>query len=670
MRKIPEQYKQYYDIEKRGSEAPEYSPAELKYRNERLSELSNAWVIREQPLMELNNVPYSQYDLTNFQTHLAFNPPKVNPGDSRYVTGYVREKDLTIKSIIMDMNLQPQFTPFDKTDKKLIDVSNIFTAKVKKTLEQMNFRDRMENMIDLLVSRGNVFARIQKQEKWCVEKKESELTENNNPNLNEPVKWKTIYKKEYDYCSIDVLPNTAIFPMNIRQENITGENGQARVYTVRHYPVSEVARIYSKNPRWKSVPKTPTMTIPDIVNGIWGDYYLKLPATDYVEVITMESEAYNEYQVWLNGVQMLPVQEEDGLISGYPLSKVSPSGRTTICKGDYERIPFFFFSKSNPDKNFVKEEELNEVGRLMILMLRQKTQPSIGNNTNRVIQPNIWNPNMVISDVKKDDLHILKPNDGINQSEFSFYKLLQDSIDDSSVSKSLEGSQTKDMTLGQYTDQKKENLKKIGLSIDRVIDFLKQVYWKVLDNEISYLDQKISRQNEDGTFEEAYQSFSIEDTIDGRKGNIQVNLMDDTESIDPYEEAKKEAEMEGEYRSYYANPKELQDIYKRMRDKIKCTVISQPEGQEMSLLGMLLNVLTQYTNLGGNNQRINFDYIETIIAENSGFDPNKIFIEQTPDEKLAEQQQKMMESMGVSNPKSSIPQNLNLKTITDAAPVA
>jgi len=612
-------------------------------------ELNNAFVIREQAHMELNGVPYSRYDLINFQSDLAYNPPKQNPGDSRLVTGYVREKDRTITSVIMNMNFQPQFTPFDKNDQELVDFCQIITAKVKKVLIQSNFRDEMENMVNLLVARGNIFVDIQKEEKWHV-KKVPLGNANADPNMGEKVSWKTIYEKECDYCTITTLPNTSIFPINIRE---VGMKGQSRFYTVRHYPIAQLAQRFKDNPRWASVPSTPTTTVPDMVNGIWGDYYLKQPITDYGELITMQSEVYNEFQEWVNGVQMYPVQEENGMITGYPLTKKSPTGEFITCKGDYERIPFFFFSKSNPDKNFVKEEQLNEIGRLMVLMLRQKTQPSIGNNTNRVIQPNIWNPNMVISDIKKDDLHVLKPNDGISNAEFSFFNLLQTSIDDSSVSKTLEGQQTKDMTLGQYTDQKKESLKKLGLSLDRVMDFLCQVYWKVLDNEISYIDQKRKTYKEDGTFEEAYQDFSIEDSIDGKKGNISVKFMDDTSGVDLYEQAQDEAKMDGLNRTYYAKPKYIKDIYKRMRDKFHVQVISEPEGEQSMLLGLLFNLLTQYVNLkGGDPSKINFDYLETIIAENSGFDSNKIFIEESPEMQQLQQQTEMQ-------PTGTIPQNMN-----------
>lgn len=612
--------KQYYNIEKRGSEAPDYSPAEALYRSERLTELQNCYMIREQTHMEINNMSYSEYYLINRQMDIAYNPPKLNPADSRIVSGLVHEKDQTIISVITDMNFQPKVVALDPNDRELNAACKIFTARIKKAQKLDNFKDKFEDICRMLVSQGNVFATNRKYEKWTVKKVRTNKS-------TDPSKstWKTLYEKECEYSTTRILPNTSVFPMNIMEGD---KKKQPRLYYVMHYPTAEIAQLFKDSPRWKNVPVTPTRTIPVNIDGIWGDYYLQLPIKDYIEVITMESEIFNEYQVWLNGVQMFPIQEENGLISGYPLSEISPSGEYTIAKGDFERIPFFFFSKSNPSKNQVKEEEINEVMRLMVLFLRQKAQPSIGNNTNKVLPANLWDPNMIIPDIRKDDISVLTTHTGIGQAEFSFYKMLQESISETSVSSSVEGNNNEKITATQYVDQKKENLKKLGLSLDRTIEFLRQIYWSTLLNEISFIDQKVKKYSTDGTFIDAYQSFSVEDSINGRNGDLHVHLMDDTSTVDPYAVAKEEAVSKTPVRNLYAKPAALKDIIKNMRNKIYIEVVAEPDGQQQSLLAILFNLLTQYVNLkGGDNKKINFDYIETIIADNSGFDEDKIFLD-------------------------------------------
>lgn len=654
--KTPQDVMSYYNLANRGTEAPKYSLAEARYRSARLMELQSCFVIREQKHQELNMSSYSQYDLVNFQCDLAFNPPKTNPADSRIVSGYVREKDLTITSVIMNMNFKPQVVPYDKTNKLVVEACQIFTAKIKQVLKQCNFEDQQENMAHLMVSRGNVFVNVQKQEKWHV-KKVKTGNQKLQKALNQQITWTTVYEKVCDYCSIDVLPGTAVFPMNMRGE---GNKDQMRLYTVRHYPISQIAQVFKNNPRWNAVPKTPPMTLPAITNGVWGDYYLKLPLSDYGELIIMQSEIFNEYNAWVNGVQMYPVQEENGNLTGYPLTEVSPNGEFITCKGDYERIPFFYFSKSNPDKNFVKEEELNEIMRLMVLMLRQKTNPPIGNNSNKVLQSNMWNPNMVISDIKKEDISILNPNVGITQSEFSFWKAIQEDIDNSSVDPTIEGGAEKNQTLGQYTDQKRAALQKLGLPIGRFTDFLRQVYWKILDNEISYLDQKITKYNPDTQqMETAYNSFSAEDNSSGSKGHLKVNLMDDTSKVDKYAEAQKEAKLPGHHRSINAKPAVLKEIYTKMRDQIHMEVISEPDGEQVTLLGFLFNLLTQYSNLkAGDTSKINFDYLETIIADNSGFDSTKVFLDEPAPQPVQPQVQPGAPQPATSNP---IPLNINAR---------
>lgn len=576
-------------------------------------------MIREQFHMELNNMSYSKYYLVNRQMDLAYNPPKENPGDSRIVSGIVHEKGQTILSILMDMNFQPHFRPFDMTNKHLVDACEIFTAKVKKSLELDSFKDKLEDIFRMLISQGNAFVVNKKYDKYEVKKIKTS-------GQYGKITWKTVYEKSYGYCSTELIPNTAIYPMNIQEVD---KHKQARMYRVMYYPVGEMAQIYGEFERWKNVPKNPTRTVPVNTNGIWGDYYLQMPQKDYMECIVMESEIYNEYNVWLNGTQMYPVQDENGLITGYPLTEESPSGEYLLSKGDYQRIPFFFFSGSNGKYNEVKEEEINEVMRLMVLMLRQKTQPSVGNMRDTILHSDIWAPNTILENYNAQDISILKPNEGIQQAEFSFYKMLQDSISDSSVSDALEGSGPSDGTATVYIDQKKQALKKIGLSIDRAMDLLKQIYWNVLYNEVSIIDQKVKSYDPNTQkFTEDFMSFKSEGMVDGKKGTINVILKGDTGTINPYEHFGNDLKQDVPTTTYIANPAALQSVIEKMKDQIYLEVLSEPDGQQQSMLSVLMNQITQYINIGGNPRKVNLDYIEQVIADGSGFDPNKVWLDQ------------------------------------------
>lgn len=650
--------KQLYDIQKRGATPPVYSPAEDAYRNSLLTKLVTAYGVREQPLMELNDMSYSEYYLINRQQDMAYNPPKRNAADSRIVSGVTHEKDSTILSILTAMNFQPKVRVFDNDDKELKDVGMVMTAKLKKSLIIDNFKEKLADFLRVNISQGNVFVENRRDVKYHTKKIQT------NTGVTDPmkIKWKTILEKEDLGCTSILVPNTAVFFANIQEKDI---HKQPYIFVVMHIPVTEVAAIFKDFPRWKNVPKFPSDYIPQNVNGVYGDYYLQLPSDNYVEVIMYQSEPLNEYNVLLNGVMMFDIQEESGITTGFPLTYFSPSGKYTLSKGDNETIPFFAYGKSTPSKTQVKEETMNELMRLMVYKMRQSAKPPVGNNSDEVLQSNVWDPGVITPDIRKDDLSILTPNAGITGADFSFYQLVQQSIAESSVSASVEGTNQNELTATQYLDQKRENLKKLGLSIDQTIGFLKDVYWARLYNEISYFDTKKKTYNPDeDAFVEAYENFTVDENIDGAKGRLSVNLVDDNSMRTGNGYMKNlmdEEEMSDvPTRKMFVKPGYVQGIIKNMRNKIYIDVVAEPEGQGQQLLAALFNLLTQYANLrGGDTKSINFEYIEKLIGDNSGFDASKLFTEPEPMPELMGP-----EGMGATGPgggsppkPSFIPQN-------------
>ncbi len=612
-----------YDEELRGSKTPVYTAKENQYRNDRLNELQLAYMVREQTHMELNDMTYSEYYLINRQQDMAYNPPKKNPTDSRIVSGIIHEKDNTILSILMDMNFQPKVRIFDEDNTEMLDAGTILTARIKKSLIEDNFKQKQEGMFRTNIAQGNVFV----EEKPYFKKYIAKKIPTNKTEDPTKLKWKTIIEEEDVGCTSILLPNTAIFVPNLLESDL---KKQPYLFVVMHLPTTQVAQIYKDFPRWDTVPKSPTRTIPVNIDGVWGDYFLQQPANDYMEVIIYQSEMRNDTNVYLNGVQMYDVGED---ASGFPLTYFSPSGEYTIVKGDNEPIPFFFYGRSVPSKNQVKEEELNELMRLMFRMLRQKVAPPVGNNSDKVLQANIWDPAVITPDIRKEDLSILTPNAGIGPAEFSFAQMLSASIAESSVSTSIEGgNQAPNITATQYVDQKKENLKKLGLSIDQTINFLKRIYWLRLMHEAQYITKKKKKySSDDDKLIEAYSDFVVDDSIDGTRGKVKVRFMDDLSGMSPEGIYNEEESASEPTRILVTNPSYIKKLIDNMKDKIYIDVVAEPDGQNQSLLAVLFNLLTQYSNLrGGDSSSINFEYLEKIIGQNSGFEADKLFIKKPP----------------------------------------
>lgn len=614
-----------YDTQARGATPPEYSDAEAKYRSTLLNNLMLAYNIREQYHMELNDKSYSQYYLINKQQDMAYNPPKRNASDSRIVTGITHEKDSTIQQIIVDMNLQPKVCFYDKGDETLETLSQLLTARIKKSFEQENFKEKFSEYIRILLSQGNAFIVDEKKKKYDARKILTKGEQN-------PAKaeWTTVIEETDEFCETAAIPNTAVFMPNLLESDL---HKQPYIYVVIHMPRVSVEQVYRDYPRWKNVPKFPTKTVPPNTNGMWGDFYLQQPQDEFCEVIIYQSEPNNEYQIFINGVMMLPVEEtKDGKITGFPLTYYSPAGTYTIVKGDNEKIPFFAYSKSVPTKNEVKEEVANELLRLMVHKMRYSAFPSIGNNADKVLPTNIWDPSTIIPDLRSEDLSILNPNGAITQADFSFYQLILNSIDDTSVSKSLEGAQTKNQTATQYVDQKREALKKLGISIDGAMDMLREISWLRLWHEVEILDKKIKKfDHETQEFIEAYDSFIAQETIEGKIGEVNYEFTDTPNQFNMDEQFLKEFNSSIPTRTRFVNPKAVKDIVKKLKDNIYIEILSEPQGQNVSLLGILFNTLMQYAQVQGKPiDNLNLPYIDSIISENSGFEADKIFIKQKP----------------------------------------
>jgi len=613
-------YLDLYDIKNRGAFPPEYSEAEAKYRTDILQGLQLAYAVREQPQMELNDKTYSMYYLINRQQDMAYNPPKLNPTDSRIVTGVTHEKDNTIEQIIVDMNFQPKFCAFNESDPKMVDFVELATSVVKKSLDKEKFDSKIGDYSRINISQGNVFINEERKKKYQARK----ICLNPGAPAYKR-KWTTVLELVDEYCESVAIPNTAVYMPNLLEPNL---HKQPRIWIVLHVPRTDAEQVFRDFPRWKNVPLYPTSTVPPNTNGQWGDFYLQQPQKDYVEIIVTQSEVQNDYNIMVNSVLMYPVQEENGKITGYPLTEVSPSGCYTLIKGDNEKIPFYAYGRSVPSKNEVKEEVANEFLRIAVHKFRYSAFPSVGNMADKVLPATIWNPAEVIPDLDAANVKVLNPNGMLTQSDFSFYKMIMGSIDDTSVSQALDAGATGTQTATEYVDQKKQGLKKLGISIDGTTDFLREFYWNRLWNEIEYFATKKKIYDpEEQKFITAYEDILSGMNSTGSSGGTHYHLQDDVSQVDPYEEFKKQKMSGKGTKHVYVNPKQAKEDMKKLKDKMYVQVVSEPDGQNQSLLGILFNILTQYGNLrGGPIPNLNYDYLDKIIGQNSGFDINKIFL--------------------------------------------
>jgi hypothetical protein len=134
-----------------------YAEEELKFRYNKIRELCYMRDDRDQIHPELDNMTYLEYYDNNRKKDLSFIPPKKNRADVRVVTGTTREKDTTLLSTLLNLNLEPNITAFDTDDMVVAELGDNMSDSVKKSREIENYDKKRPIIYREMISQGDVF---------------------------------------------------------------------------------------------------------------------------------------------------------------------------------------------------------------------------------------------------------------------------------------------------------------------------------------------------------------------------------------------------------------------------------------------------------------------------------------------------------------------------------
>lgn len=489
---------------------PDLSKEEIIERSFDLYRLFQISQVRESSLPQFDGMGYSRWNETNEMADISYLAPKKNKGDTRITSGITHEKDSALVSFFLNMNFEGNVRVFYK-DKELTDFGTTLTKLVRKSREEENYDDKRSYYYRNYISQGTSFAREQYTEMWIPDK---QIVGNPNPAQLDQVKWiDKGYKKVNCGCESILVDGKKVFLEDIRQPDIQKQPG---VYTVEYVPRERMMAIWGSTPRWKNVPfmVTPTaISLGTLAQGsIYSDWIWGEIDFNKVEVIQVYRPFVQRYQIYINGVPMLPCD--------FPLKAISPSGLIPIAKGDADLMNMFAYSKSEPSKTKIDQAVFDEILQNMVMKQRQSAMVPRANMSDRIVTPDMFLGGRVISNLNPLDVPPLIENPGITQSDFSFYELFKTHIDSKTISSILQGQQpsTNGMTLGQYMDQQKKAFLVLGSKIDGIIQWEKRMLELRVMNILSH-----SYEEDDSSG--GYKSISMEDDMfDGSKGMNVVNF--------------------------------------------------------------------------------------------------------------------------------------------------
>lgn len=418
-------------------DAPKYSDDDLKYYGAILYRLLKAKINRDSLHTEFNSMSYLRWFKNNEHIANTFISSDETNKELPVKSGTVEQKLLTILAEINKLNLTGEMRVFDKDNSELQELGMAITEIIHKTEEiEGDLENKLIRQLELL-KQGTVFIQDNWVKKWQTQK-----------TLNKPfdgkvtgVTWESKLEKVFDGPMRSVLYGPGVYLGNIKEFDM---KNQPYIYTMKVTSYEEAKSRYgAKNTdgtsvweRWDNVPRM-RVSIVNMDNIIGMDVGAGWSLSDLqdqmVEEIHYQDQINNEYQIFLNGIAMLPV--------GFPLSAITPNGMFNVEKQVLQVInPFFAYGRSFIAKTEQLSALLDEMIKLLIIKTRKSIHPPYANVSGKVISEKSLMPGAISMGIDPASLvPIGKEGQGATASEYQMLDELKTALDNVTVSPQIQG---------------------------------------------------------------------------------------------------------------------------------------------------------------------------------------------------------------------------------------
>lgn len=499
-------------------EDPNYSPEESQYMGKILQRLLNAKINRDKLHPEFNNQTYSQwFDNNERLANTVIVRDKTNK-DFAVNTGTVEQKLYAIVAEVSRLNLSGQVRAFDTADTELYALGTAFTDICDKTNEiEGDEEHKLIRQVELL-KQGTVFL----MDNWVKEYKPTKIISGKFKGAIDSATWTTKLEKVFDGPRREILYGKGVYLGNIREFEM---KNQPYIFTHKITSYQEAESRYGMKDadgklvwqRWASVPRNRVFLVnSDNVSSytqVENGFALTDLTIDQVEEIHYQDRFNNEYQIFLNGIAMLPV--------GFPLSAITPDGDYNIVKQVLQVInPFFAYGRSFVVKTQALADLLDEVFRLLVLKTRKSIHPPYANVSGKVISERSLMPGAITMNLDPQALvPIGKEGEGATSSEYQMLKELRDAIDRATVSPQQSGQQGKSGTTAFEVQMLQAQAQKIiALALFSCSMMEKKLTWMRLMHVLAYYFEPLGTKFDDARseFVDEYRSASTKTNIPGR----------------------------------------------------------------------------------------------------------------------------------------------------------
>lgn len=597
---------------------PNYTEEEREKRSDYIEKMERAKRMRGMAHDEFDGMTYEQAYETDSKAAFSYIPPKKNPEDTRIVTGVTEEKEKTLLATLLDFEFRPNIKAYDKDNFEIVELGENAEAMITKAKKLEEYEIKAPLILREFLDHGTVFIENSMVE-WTEVEKKIKGNDKFAKAIQGEKNWEEKTSEVFREIRTTLIPGLNVYLGNIREFFM---NRQPYVF-IREYMTYEMAEtIYGEWARWENVPPN-FKEFSERQETQYNKWSLLEVEKGFVEVLKYQDKFTNEYQIFINGVMMLPV--------GFPLSALTGRNVYTIIKGDINPIsPNFAYSRSIPAMTKVDQRILDEVYKLIILKMQKSFAPSWANNTGRAISSKVFLPGTIVDDISADDLKPIGDATGVSNADFQMFEFIKRQIDEKSISPVFQGSDLPGrQTATEILELTKQAQKKLGLAIWGVTQLERQLSWLILNNIINFWTESESTKIDKlrGAVQK-FKTIEVNDTFqDGTNGSRMIEFSTDnfTERQIMAQEKLLTRKKGVPVRKFIINPK----LFKSM--KIHWDLTIEPTERETDNLERAQ--FTQMTIEGYQifgPQSFNQDYLKTQYAIKNKMDKSKLFVPMEP----------------------------------------
>lgn len=466
------------------------SKDEQKYQINATTRLQKMRDQREKQDKEKNNLSYSQSYNLNRECDLAYSDMSLmiqnnEAQNGEWITqryemtsGATRTKDTSLVSHLNSFKFEPDIVAFNKDNKIEYDLWENVEDLILKSLEIETWKNRQIDAQREFIAQGNVFIRE------VLVQKPTRIHDNGTWKA-----WMPINKYVVDKNSItktdtrferQLILGKNVFLSSIRERDIQRQT-EVAIWEEMSFPKAE--SIYGSWDRWEYIEETKgkkcasqietiIATDKDMSNWATEDYWNLMSPDDEVGILHVYNSIKKTYQIFINGIMMLPI--------GYSMYEVSPSGLIPVAKGDAEVIPWYAYAKGVPANTLVDTKMYDMVWNWVTQKMLQGVKPTMANNTGHTIASNLLYSGRLINGLRAGWLTPVLPDESrnITNSDTAFIELVKGVISDKSIDDAFSGQPVGVNTATEFLERKKNTTLKLFSLIE---------WWKDVERQLARL---------------------------------------------------------------------------------------------------------------------------------------------------------------------------------------